>query len=184
MFGDLERRCREAEILNEDVTSARFALTAFIDEAIGRSDWHGAREWGNNPLAFEQFQTNNAGDEFFDRLEDIRRRPDVKTDLLEVYYTCLTLGFEGKYALAEPRQLRDLIESIGSDLERVRGRVIDLSPRWQPPESQIQRVRAAMPMWVVPTICLVILLAVFVILRSSSRSHAGKVADRIEAIAH
>jgi type VI secretion system protein ImpK len=181
MFSELERKGREAQILSEEITSARFALTAFIDEAIARSDWHGRQEWGTRPLALEYFQTNNAGDEFFDRLEELRRRPDVKTGLLEVYYTCLTLGFEGKYALADPRELRDLIESIGRDLERVRGRVLDLSPRWQPPETQIQRFRSILPMWVVSVVCLVVLLIAFVALRHSSRSHADTMAEQVEA---
>jgi len=181
MFVDLEREGREAAIPSEDLISARFALTAFIDEAIARSDWHATQQWATRPLALEYFQTNNAGDEFFDKLEDLRRRPDVKTGLLEVYYTCLTLGFQGKYALADPRQLRDLIETIGRDLERVKGRVIEISPHWQPPESAIQRVRSVMPVWLVPTICLVILFLAFVALRYSSRSHARGAAVQVEA---
>jgi type VI secretion system protein ImpK len=181
MFADLEREGRNAAIQSEDLTSARFAITAFIDEAIARSDWNAAAQWATHPLALEFFQTNNAGDEFFDKLEELRRRPDVKTGLLEVYYTCLTLGFQGKYALADPRQLRDLIESIGKDLERVRGRVIEISPRWQPPETAIQRVRTAMPAWLVPAVCLAILFIVFVALRFSSRSNAVKTAVQVEA---
>lgn len=181
MFGELERKGRDAQILSEEITSARFALTAFVDEAVARSDWHGRKEWESRPLALEYFQTNNAGDEFFDRLEELRRRPDVKAGLLEVYYTCLTLGFEGKYALADPRELRDLIETIGRDLERVRGRVVDLSPRWQPPETQIQRFRSILPMWVVSVACLVVLLIAFVVLRHSSMSHADTMAQQVKA---
>ena len=181
MFADLEREGRNAAIQSEDLISARFALTAFIDEAIARSDWHATAQWATQPLALEFFQTNNAGDEFFDKLEELRRRPDLKTGLLEVYYTCLTLGFQGKYALADPRQLHDLIESIGKDLERVRGRVIEISPRWQPPESAIQRVRSVMPAWIVPTICLAILFLSFMALRYFSRSHAEQTAVQVEA---
>jgi len=181
MFADLEREGRNAAIQSEDLISARFALTAFIDEAIARSDWQAKSQWATNPLALEFFQTNNAGDEFFDKLDELRRRPDVKTGLLEVYFTCLTLGFQGKYALVDPRQLRDLIESIGKDLERVRGRVIEISPRWQPPESAMQRVRSVMPAWIIPTICLAILFLTFVGLRYLSRTHAEQTAVQVEA---
>jgi type VI secretion system protein ImpK len=181
MFADMEREGRNAAIQSEDLISARFALTAFIDEAIARSDWQAKAEWATNSLALEFFQTNNAGDEFFDKLEELRRRPDLKTGLLEVYYTCLTLGFQGKYAMYDPRQLRDLIESIGKDLERVRGRVIEISPRWQPPESTMQRMRSVMPAWIVPTICVAILFLTFVALRYLSRTHAQQTAVQVEA---
>lgn len=176
---DFERDAREAGVSSDDVRSARFALTAFVDETIARSDWFGKAEWASRPLALEHFQTNNAGDEFFDELEKIRQRPDLKTDLLEVYYTCMTLGFEGKYALGDPRQLRDLVGSIKSDLERIRGRVVDLSPHWEPPESTIQRFRREVPLWVVTAACLVILVAVFSILRYSSVQHAHEMAADI-----
>lgn len=176
VFTEFDRDAREAGVSSDDVRSARFALTAFVDETIARSDWFGKPEWASRPLALEQFQTNNAGDEFFDELDKIRQRPDLKTDLLEVYYTCLTLGFEGKYALGDPRQLRDLISSIKSDLERIRGRVIDLSPHWEPPETPIQKLGREIPLWVVTAACLLILVGVFSILRYSSVAHAQKLA--------
>src|SRR3990172_1843002 len=42
VFTEMERRTRQAGIPAEEILSARFALTAFIDEAIARSDWPGS----------------------------------------------------------------------------------------------------------------------------------------------
>jgi len=179
VFAVFERDARELGVTSDDIRAARFALTAFVDETIARSDWFGKQEWASRPLALEHFQTNNAGDEFFDELEKIRQRPDLKTELLEIYYSCLTLGFEGKYALGDPRQLRDLIASIKSDLERIRGRVADLSPHWEPPESPIQKLGREVPLWVVTAACLVVLLVVFSILRFASYANAEKLATEI-----
>jgi type VI protein secretion system component VasF len=63
----------------------------------------------------------------------------------------------------------------------VRGRVIEISPRWQPPESAMQRVRSVMPAWIVPTICLAVLFLTFVALRYLSRTHAEQTAVQVEA---
>ncbi|MBD3299035.1 MAG: hypothetical protein GF341_10295 [candidate division Zixibacteria bacterium] len=178
-FDQFEHDGREAGLLSEDIRAARFALVAFVDETIAKSDWFGKQEWSNRPLALEYFQTNNAGDEFYDELDKIRSRPDLKTDLLELYYLCLALGFEGKYALADPRQLQDLISSIRSDLERIRGRVVDLSPHWEPPESTMQRLRREIPMWIVTAACFVVLFIVFAILRYASFSHADEMSATI-----
>lgn len=179
MFEQFEHEGREAGLLSEDIRAARFALVAFVDETIAKSDWFGKQEWSNRPLALEYFQTNNAGDEFFDELDRVRSRPDVKTDLLEVYYLCMALGFEGKYALADPRQLKDLVSTIRSDLERVRGRVVDLSPNWEPPETAMQRIRREIPMWIVTAACLLLLFAAFAILRYASFSHAEEMSTTI-----
>jgi type VI secretion system protein ImpK len=179
MFGEMERDGRDAGIPSEDLNLARFALTAFIDETIARSDWFGKQVWAGRPLALDYYKTNNAGDEFFDHLEHLRQRPDAKTDLLEVFYNCMTLGFEGKYALTDPRQLRALIETIGRDLERVRGRAADLSPHWEPPDTLLKRVRSEIPMWIVTAFCVIGVFVLFVALRYLSLSHAGGIADRL-----
>jgi type IV/VI secretion system ImpK/VasF family protein len=91
----------------------------------------------------------------------------------------MTLGFEGKYALTDPRQLRALIETIGRDLERVRGRAADLSPHWEPPDTLLKRVRSEIPMWIVTAFCVIGVFVLFVALRYLSLSHAGGIADRL-----
>jgi len=175
MFSSIERDARVAAIPTEDILSARFALTAFIDEAIARSDWFGKRDWAQRPLALEYFSTNNAGDEFFSRLDELRLRPEARVGVLEVYYTCLALGFEGRYALVDPRQLRALIESLGRDLERIRGRVIELSPHWAPPDELMERVKKELPVWAVTLACAAVLFVVFVVLNFLSHSNANEV---------
>jgi len=179
MFAAIERDARVAAIPTEDILSARFALTAFIDEAIARSDWFGKRDWAQRPLALEYFSTNNAGDEFFSKLDELRLRPEARVGVLEVYYTCLALGFEGRYALVDPRQLRALIESLGRDLERIRGRVIDLSPHWAPPGELMERVKKELPVWAVTLACAAVLFVVFVVLNFLSHSNADEVVGRL-----
>jgi type VI secretion system protein ImpK len=175
MFAAVERDARSVGILAEDLQSARFALTAFIDEAIARSDWFGKRDWAQRPLALEYFSTNNAGDEFFTRLDALRLQPEARIGVLEVYYTCLALGFEGKYALADPHQLRALIDSLARDLERIRGRVIDLSPHWAPPDELMERVKKELPVWAVTLTCAAVLFVIFVVLNFLSHSNAEEV---------
>lgn len=172
MFAAIERDAHAAAVTTEDILSARFALTAFIDEAIARSDWFGKRDWAQRPLALEYFSTNNAGDEFFSRLDELRLRPEARVGVLEVYYTCLALGFEGKFALVDPRQLRALIESLGRDIERIRGRVIDLSPHWAPPDELLDRVKKELPWWVVTLACMLVLFLIFVVLNYLSHANA------------
>jgi len=97
----------------EEVEEARFALVAFADETVQRSSWAWAEDWKKDPLQRQLFQTNRAGNEFFDHLNSLR--PD-QNDAREVYYLCLALGFEGQFAGRESER-RALIQQ---EYERLR----------------------------------------------------------------
>lgn len=182
MFADMERRTRLAGVPSDDILSARFALTAFIDEVINRSDWRGKTAWAQNPLSLEYFNTNNAGVEFFTNFDSLRQRPDAKTDLLEVYYTCVALGFEGKFALSDPRQLQNLIETTARELERLRGRVAGLSPHWEPPEETLKRMRNEIPLWVVAGISVGLVFVIYLVFRFMASGHAEGIAARLRGL--
>ncbi len=182
MFAEMERRTRVAGVTSEDILSARFALTAFIDEAINRSDWRGKGDWMRSPLSLEYFNTNNAGVEFFDNLETLRQRPDAHPDLIEVYYTCLALGFEGKYALTDPRQLQNLIETTARELERVKGRAAGLSPHWEPPEAPLLGAHRELSLWVVAGIAFGAIFVIYLIFRFLASGYADSVAARLQSL--
>ncbi|MEW5724657.1 MAG: DotU family type IV/VI secretion system protein [Thermodesulfobacteriota bacterium] len=76
----------------EDYQAAKFAVCAFVDEAILISDWDGRTGW--MPLQRLFFRTTNAGEEFFQRLETV---PETNKSVREVYAVCLSLGFTGRY---------------------------------------------------------------------------------------
>lgn len=178
-FGEIEKRALEEGHTAEDVRMARYAVTAFIDETISRTDWEGKTQWMQNPLSLECFGDSRAGDEFFNKLEDLRRQADTKSDLLEVYYTCLALGFEGKYALADPQGRRDLIAQVGRDLERVRPGASELSPNWRPPEALAQLVGGQLPLGIIAVVAVGIVCVVFIVLNFLLSGQAERLAETI-----
>ncbi|MEW5702027.1 MAG: type IVB secretion system protein IcmH/DotU [Candidatus Zixiibacteriota bacterium] len=182
VFAGMERRARETGIAAEDILTARFALTAFIDEAIARSDWSGRGIWAQNPLSLEYFSTNRAGTEFFDKLEALRLRPDATADLLEIYHTCLALGFEGKFALADPRQLQALTETSGRELARIHSVSADLSPHWEPPEQVFKQVRESLPLSVIAAGLVGIVFVFFLVLRFLGSGQATSIAAQLRAL--
>ncbi|MBT8341146.1 MAG: DotU family type IV/VI secretion system protein [Desulfatitalea sp.] len=78
----------------EDFDLARFAVFAWVDEAILSSEWEGRRQWQREQLQRTYFQTADAGELFFERLNTIGPH---QRDVREVYYLCLALGFSGQY---------------------------------------------------------------------------------------
>jgi type IV/VI secretion system ImpK/VasF family protein len=91
-------------VLDRDYQDASFAVIAWADETILKhSTWTHQAEWNALPLQLEYFQTRNAGEEFFERLE--RLRPEQKA-IRDVYYVCLGLGFSGRYFLGLEDELK------------------------------------------------------------------------------
>src|SRR3954471_8130220 len=81
-----------------DVQDMAYALVALADEmALGMSE-SVRRFWMGNLLQIRYFNENVAGEGFFTKLDAVRRDPR-RLDVLEVYYLCLLLGFQGKYAM-------------------------------------------------------------------------------------
>jgi len=81
----------EAGKRSQDVDEAAFAVVAWLDEIIARyPDWRA----GVTPLQKTQFNTYNAGNEFFTHLDRLTAQQD---EVREVYYLVLCLGFIGQY---------------------------------------------------------------------------------------
>ncbi|MBN2254537.1 MAG: DotU family type IV/VI secretion system protein [Deltaproteobacteria bacterium] len=94
LFKRSEDKMKEGKFECEAWDSARFALCAWIDEMVMCSSWEGQSAWVHRQLQRMYYGSTNAGEEFFERLEELA--PEAK-DIREVYAYCLALGFKGRY---------------------------------------------------------------------------------------
>ena len=147
---------------------AIYALVGFIDETIG---WRSRLE-----LRF--FGTNVAGDDFFKYLERIKETQS-RDGVLEVYYLCLVLGFEGRYA-ARPERLQGYIEDIRRELDT---RIVEkLSPDGARPKESLQRRRSRIPRWLPWVVALAgvgVVILLLILLRIRISRLATSVVSRI-----
>lgn len=80
-----------------------FALTALMDEEIQRvlKQIPGSPDW--IPVQKELFNLTNAGEVFFDSLDEILEASHFTSIIYEVYYFTLKKGFRGKYEHSQNR---------------------------------------------------------------------------------
>jgi type VI secretion system protein ImpK len=78
----------------DDYDLARFAVCAWVDEALLNSPWSFRDYWKREQLQRIYYQTTDAGEEFFDKLNTVGFH---QRDVREVYFLCLALGFMGRY---------------------------------------------------------------------------------------
>ena len=181
----IEGESRRRGLPPDDWREVKFALTALVDETIMSSAWPEKGGWEKRMLQDEYFDTTNAGEEFFDRLEQLRRIEIKKPELVEVYYWCLLLGFEGKYGSRQELQpLRaDLKNELGlaahSLSQPLSPRAVDAA-RVSAPLPRPAPARSWLPAGIVWAACLSGALIYFTILENRLGAAAEEVKTQLE----
>ena len=105
----------------DSVQEGTFAVVAFLDEAILTAPGDGSLDWVGKSLGQELFDQRSAGELFFKRLEALRAHRDSQdlAEILEVYYLCLLLGYEGKFAGGAKGELLQLMANLRERIERI-----------------------------------------------------------------
>lgn len=178
-FADLQARYHDlitgfataaaaAGIPHDDLSQARYALTAVVDESVMLSEMEARDEWLSSPLQLRYFDEVTAGEEFYNRIDLLRM--SRKHGVLEVYWLCLAFGFKGKFGDKKGGERRRMLqETLAGEIAQARGQAIGapLSPhaavsggnlrveRWRP--------LAGPRWWLVPIVVAAALLAVHLI---------------------
>jgi type VI secretion system protein ImpK len=122
-----EERAKATSVATETFREARFAVLSWADEIILNSTWPHRAHWQHLMLTYHG--TLNAGEEFFRRLE---LPPSQANEVREIYYLCLSLGFQGRYAFGDERELKDLKHRLYKQLCGSKGDIRQSYPRLFP----------------------------------------------------
>jgi type VI secretion system protein ImpK len=120
---------RAAGIAEQDLSDMRYAVVAFLDEQILKSNWPGRNEWMHQPLQLVLFNQYTAGEHFFTRLRALLS--EGRTDALAAYQLCLALGYRGQYG-NDPSALAGFNQSALQQLARSLPRNDKLGPHAVP----------------------------------------------------
>ncbi len=182
LIENMQRRGLELNLSREDILEITYAIVALADQ-IG--SYYGSQNlrqfWVSRPLELALFQSNQAGEVFFQRLEALRQDPR-RVEVVRVYYLCLVLGFQGKYRVqGGDASLQAIIEQLAGDL----GKANLFGPEQlsqsgdRPPGEAVSGTRAALPIVGLAIGAVVIALVFYVALRVSLSGEVSSVLDRI-----
>ncbi len=181
---NMRNRAREQGIAGRDADDMAYALVALIDEvAMGKPDPLRSF-WMGRLLQLELFNDALAGDGFFTKLADLRRDPR-RADVLRVYYQCLLLGFQGKYAIrGGDLELMRLIDSLKPEIERHVETPEILSPAGEPPDEPLLRAAGKNTFLWIALGVFALAIAVFVGLRVTLSHQIADLSAHVDEIAH
>lgn len=149
----------------DQIEQGKYAFCALMDEIVLSSEFPLRDEWERMPLQLRLFGEHLAGEGFFDRLEMLRMDPGKNVEALEVYHTCLLLGFQGKYLLEGTEKLGYLTHRVGQEIQQVRGGKADFAPNWKLPHRFQTFVRNELPLWLYFALLTVVAVVIFVVYR-------------------
>ncbi len=183
--------CNSAHIKHEHVVAASYSLCTALDEAANSTLWGGgqggdAGVWAVRQLAAQFHGDTKGGDKFFLLVGRLAASPQEHTDLLELMYQVLGLGFEGRFSTASNgrRQLETIRHRLLTLLASARGDVPhDLSPHWRGVGAGKFRLLRSIPVWVTASVLALALLGLFAWYKYRLVQTTVDVEQRIDAIA-
>jgi type VI secretion system protein ImpK len=161
-------------LLPEDLIDARYALMALFDEILVQTNWPGRAEWQALPLQFRHFQENTAGENFFKRADTLCDQPH-RAHVLQVYFLCLSLGFQGRYAMAPPGELEAAYRRIASVVQAASIPAEVLSPHAIPKDSGQTLMQREGPIVRIGLACIaaaIVFFSLLLLVRSIQLRHA------------
>ena len=118
-----EECVRKGWFSQEDYDQGRFMVCAWVDESILASAWQHKGQWQREQLQRLYYNTTEAGEEVFERLNGLAFE---QKDVRELYYLCLSLGFKGRFLKPEDEYLLEQLKT--SNLKLLLGASADGVP--------------------------------------------------------
>lgn len=146
---DFDRKAKKMNTSADDIHAAKYAFCAAVDEIILRSQFSIRDAWERRPLQLAIFGDQLAGENFFNRLEELRTRGSAHIQALEVFHMCLLLGFEGKYIIEGSEKLNYLTARLGDEIALMKGKSAGFAPHWARPDQIINKLRNEVPLWII-----------------------------------
>ena len=165
------------------IAAARCLLCSFVDEVITATHWGAQGLWTAHAL----IPAPTPGHDPLDLLQGVLADPVAHAALLELFYVCIALGFEGR--LRHTPQARAQLDIAAARLHALlptrRGRAgapRTLSPHWRGLATRGHRDLTRLPLWAVAAFCGALLLALWLALNARLDARARPVFARLAAV--
>lgn len=163
LFAQMRAKGSAAGIVPEDLADATYAIMALFDEILVQTNWPGRGEWQSSPLQFEHFHENTAGENFFRRAEAFSQQPH-RAHVLQIYFICLCLGFQGRYGMGQAAELESFQRRISAAVSASTLPSDILSPHGTPPDAGRSLLQREAPIARLGLACLAAAFVIFCLL--------------------
>lgn len=174
LLEQLSQRARNAGVDSAHLDATRYAFCALLDETVLSSRWQIKTEWMSKPLQMSFYGDFTAGEQFYQRLENLRSDATHNVDVIEVYAHCLAAGFRGKHSdLAGMQKVNDLLAELGAEISTVRGIRNNALSKTFTRTTVIEKSMQQTPVWMFAAVSAGVVLCVLFLLNMLLSWQAG-----------
>lgn len=182
--------CEQADVKREHIITAQYCLCTALDEAVNATEWGGGGKenvgpWAQDSLLTTFHKENYGGDKFFLLVGRLAAHPHLHLDVLELTYTILSLGFEGRYR-RDPngkRQLEAIRNRLLALITSGRGQIQrDLSPQWKGVSKEQLYSKKVIPIWFFVALAAALVGAQFIWYKYQLVSKSQRIEENILSI--
>ena len=157
---DLLRVNLAEQLTERDCYLVIFPIVSYFDEYI-QTHYLDENRMNWPPLQKELFQIDDAGELFYDTVDDILRKPQTLPFIYEVYYFCMGKGFQGRY-VDNAIKINEYMKKLGQKIS-----VRDLEGAQTDGGGADRIKRVGSPVWYYAASA-VVLIAAYIALRVSA----------------
>ena len=182
---DFAAEAATAGITPDRVMAARYILCTMLDEAASDTPWGGSGVWGRHSLLAMFHNETEGGEKVFQLMARLAEKPAVNLDLLELIYSALSLGFEGRYRIVDNGQAQ--LEAIRSKLAQIirqeRGdHPQALAQHWQGQAGAARKAPGWLPVLASGAVVATFLTVLFLALYFSLEAYSDPVYAQIQSL--
>lgn len=180
-----DAQLRDLGYKNEVVLSARYITCVMLDEAVLNTPWGSNSPWAQRTLLSVFHNETSGGEKYFQILDRMRQSPSENIDILELFYISLSLGFEGKYRIANRgvEKIENIRDDLFKTIRSYRGEYErELSTSWRGLGSAKNTLKDFIPMWVIGVLALTFIFISYSGFRYWLYESATPVAERLHAL--
>jgi type VI secretion system protein ImpK len=147
---------------------ATYLICATSDDIVQNIPTEERAVWTQYSMSTRFFGERVGGVRFFEKLERAKRDPATNIDLLELFYACLSMGFQGVHRTSPngPLTLQETQRSLYALLRKVNPRSReDLSPHWRGQNMPVVGSTFQVPFWALTAVAAICLFAIFMLFR-------------------
>lgn len=166
----------------EQARAAKYTLCATADDIVQNIPSQDRQLWTQYSMLSRFFGERTGGVRFFEELDRTKQDPSTNYNVLELQHACLALGFQGVHRTSAGGQatLQTIQRTLYETLRRVHPRAnAELSPRWEGQDMGARISPVRIPFWAMASLAGVLLLALYLTLRSLLGGGADAVIDEV-----
>ena len=182
---DFAAAAAAAGITPDRVMAARYVLCTMIDEAASDTPWGGSGVWASHSLLAMFHNETEGGEKVFQLMARLAEDPAANLDLLELIYSALVLGFEGRYRIVDngTAQLEAIRNKLAQIIRSQRGdHPKALAQHWLGEVAVARRAPGWLPLAATGAVTALVLTVVYLAFYLSLEAYSDPVYAQIQSL--